>query len=393
MPTNLPVVAKKKWYEASQARTPQEKLQKLQEFSSLIPKHKGTEKLRAQVRRQISILHKEIEEKRRRRARRGGPRFFLEKEGAAQIIILGPTKVGRSSLLTSVTNAKTEVTEYPFTTREPVPGMLKFEDLQFQLVEAPALVEGAAGSGSGGLQTLGLARNADGIILMVDLSQDAPKQLRMIMEELEKARILIQKPRAKVEIERKHVGAGLRIIVFGKLLDCNLRDVENLLKGYRILDATVRISGEAAIDDVEDAIFESTIYRPAIVIANKADSPEANSTLQQLEQSLAGARALPIIPISCRTRTGLEALGAEIFRALGIIRTYTKEPNDRRPSSNPFILKRGSTVADLAKQIHSDFTKRFAYARVWAKRLTFSPQRVGPSFFLEDKDIVELHTK
>jgi len=391
MPTNLPVVAKKKWYEASQARTPQEKLEKLQEFSGLIPKHKGTEKLRAQVRRQISVLHKEIEEKKRRRARRSGPRFFFEKEGAAQIIILGPTKVGRSSLLTSVTNAKTEVSDYPFTTREPVPGMLKFEDLQFQLVEAPALVEGAANSGSGGLQTLGLARNADGIILMVDLSQDATKQLRMIMEELEKARILVQKPRAKVEIERKHVGAGLRIIVFGKLLDCNLRDIENLLKGYRILDATIRISGEAAIDDVEDAVFESTIYRPAIVIANKADSPKVDSTLQQLEQSLTGQ--LPIIPISCQTRTGLEALGAEIFKALGIIRTYTKEPNDRRPSTNPFILKRGATVADLAKQIHTDFIKRYAYARVWAKRLTFSPQRVGPSFLLEDRDVVELHTK
>jgi ribosome-interacting GTPase 1 len=391
MPTNLPVVAKKKWYEASQARTPQEKLEKLQEFSGLIPKHKGTEKLRAQVRRQISTLTKEIDEAKRRRAKRGGPRFFFEKEGAAQIIILGPTKVGRSSLLTSVTNAKTEVSDYPFTTREPVPGMLKFEDLQFQLVEAPALVEGAANIRSGGLQTLGLARNADGIILMVDLSQDAPNQLRIILEELEKARILIQKPRAKVEIERKHVGAGLRIIVFGRLLDCNLRDIENMLKGYRILDATVRISGEASIDDVEDAIFESTIYRPAIVIANKADSPEAHSTLHQLERSFAGL--LPIIPVSCRTRTGLEALGAEIFKALGIIRIYTKEPNDKHPSTNPFILKRGSTVTNLAKQIHSDFIKRYAYARVWAKRLTFSPQRVGPSFLLDDKDVVELHTK
>jgi len=391
MPTNLPVVAKKKWYEASQARTPQEKLQKLQEFSGLIPKHKGTEKLRAQVRRRISTLNKEIEETKRRRARRGGPRFFLEKEGAAQIIILGPTKAGRSSLLTSVTNAKTEVSDYPFTTREPVPGMLKFEDLQFQLVEAPALVKGAAYSGSGGLQTLGLARNADGVILMVDLSQDAPDQLRMILDELEKARILIQKPRAKVEIERKHVGAGLRIMVFGKLLDCSLRDVENMLKGYRILDATVRISGEAAIDDVEDAIFESTIYRPAIVIANKVDSQNANLTLQQLQKSFAGL--LPIIPISCHTRTGLEALGSEIFKALGIIRTYTKEPNDRRPSASPFILKRGSTVADLARQIHSDFIKRYAYARVWGKRLKFSPQKVGLSFLLQDKDVVELHTK
>ena len=391
MPTNLPVIAKKKWYEASLARTPQEKLLKLQEFSSLIPKHKGTEKLRAQIRRQISVLSKEIEEKKRRRAGRGGPRFFFEKEGAAQIIILGPTKVGRSSLLTSVTNAKTEVSDYPFTTREPVPGMLRFEDLQFQLVEAPALVEGASESGSGGVQTLGLARNADGVIIMVDLSEDAPNQLRLVLDELEKARILVQKPRAKVEIERKHVGAGLRIIVLGKLLDRNLRDVESLLKGYRILDATVRITGEATIEDVEDAIFESTIYRPAVVIANKADSPQAGTMLQQLNEIRVGQ--LPIIPVSCQTGKGLERLGAEIFRALGIIRTYTKEPGDRQPSNNPFILKRGSKVADLAKQIHSDFIKRFAYARVWAKRLAFSPRRVGPSFVLEDKDVVELHTK
>jgi hypothetical protein len=391
MPTNLPVVAKKKWYEASLARTPQEKLLKLQEFSGLIPKHKGTEKLRAQIRRQISLLNKDIEEKRRRRAGRGGPRFFFEKEGAAQIIILGPTKVGRSSLLTSVTNAKAEISDYPFTTREPVPGMLRFEDLQFQLVEAPALVEGAAESGSGGLQTLGLARNADAIIIMVDLSENAPRQLRLVLEELEKARILVQKPRAKVEIERKHVGAGLRIIVLGKLLDCNLRDVENLLKGYRILDAAVRITGEATIEDVEDAIFESTIYRPAIVIANKADSPRADTMLQQLNELRVGQ--LPIISVSCQTGEGLERLGAEIFKALDIIRIYTKEPGDRQTSSNPFILRRGSTVADLAKQIHSDFIRRFAYARVWAKRLKFSPRNVGSSFVLADKDVVELHTK
>lgn len=391
MPTNLPVLAKKKWNEASLARTPQEKVEKLEEFLSLVPKHKGTEKLRGQVRRQISTLQKELEEKRRRRAGRGGPKFFLEKEGAAQIIILGPTKVGRSSLLTSVTNAKTEVSDYPYTTREPVPGMLQFEDLTFQLVEAPALVHGAAEGGLGGLQTLGLARNADGLVLMVDLSEDASQQLTMILDELEEARILTQKPRGRIEIERKHVGAGLRIIVLGRLLNCNIRDIENLIKGYRILDGVVKIFGEITLDDVEDAIFERTVYRPAIVVANKRDTPAAEKALQRLKQTVGDK--LSIVLVSCQTRTGLEKLGAEIFRAIDIIRVYTKEPKDKEPSSNPFILKRGSTVANLAKQIHSDFIERFAYARVWAKRLAFSPQKVGPSFILEDKDVVELRTK
>jgi len=391
MPTNLTVVAKKKWNEATLAKTPQEKLVKLQEFLSLIPKHKGTEKLCAQVKTKIATLRKEIDEKKRRRAGRGGSKFFLEKEGAAQIILLGPTKVGRSSLLTSITNAKAEVSDYPFTTREPMPGMFQFEDLQFQVVEAPALAEGAAGGEALGLQTLGLARNADGLVLMVDLSDAPPQQLRMILNELEQARVLTQKPRARVDIERKHVDAGLRIIVVGKLLNCNLRDVEDLLKGYRIFDATVKIYGKATLDDVEDAIFESTVYRPAIVVANKADTAEAADNLQELKRFV--GNQLAILPISCKTRKGLEKLGAEIFKALNIIRVYTKEPNDPEPSINPFILKKGSSIGDLARQIHSDFIERFGYARVWARRLPFSPQKVGASFALQDGDTVELHAK
>ena len=391
MPTNLPPNAKKKWKEVTNAQTPQEKLEKLQEFLSLVPRHKGTARLCVQVKRQIKTLQNEIAEKKRRKAGRSGPRFFLEKEGAAQIVILGPTKVGRSSLLTSITNAKTEVSDYPYTTREPVPGMFQYEDLQFQIVEAPALIEGAAEGESWGLQSLGMARNADGLILMVDLSQNPDKQLTLILSEMEKARILMQKPRARVEIERKHVGAGLRIIVVGRLINCNLRDVEALLKGYRILDGVVKIYGEATLDDVEDTIFESTVYRPAIIVANKTDASEAMKNLKELERFV--GNQVPIVPISCKTRSGLEKLGTDIFKALEIIRVYTKEPNERAPSPKPFFLKRGATVSDLAKLVHSDFIKRFSHARVWSKRLAFSPQKVGSTFILEDKDVVELHAK
>jgi len=391
MPTNLPPTAKKKWNEVTNAQTKQEKLEKLQEFLSLVPRHKGTAKLLVQTKRQIKTLRAEIEEKKRRKAGRGGPRFFLEKEGAAQIVVLGPTKVGRSSLLTSVTNAKVEVSDYPYVTREPVPGMLLFEDIQFQIVEAPALVEGAAEGLAWGLQTLGLARNSDGLLLMVDLTNDASKQLALILSEMEKARISAQKPRARVEIERKHVGAGLRIIVIGRLVNCNLHDVEDLLKGYRILDAIVKIYGEASLDDVEDSIFESTVYRPSIVLANKADAPKAMERLRELERFIGDQ--MPILPVSCKTMDGLESLGNLIFKTLEIIRVYSKQPSSKEPSPKPFILNRGATIADLAKQVHSDFIERFSYARVWSKRLPFSPQKVGSTFILEDKDIVELHAK
>ncbi len=391
MPTNLPPEAKRKWNEASLARRPQDKLQKLQEFLSLVPKHKGTSRLCAQVKRQMATLRKEIEESRRRRAGRGGPRFFIEKEGAAQVAILGPTKVGRSSLLASVTNAKVEVSDYPYATQEPVPGMLQHEDLQFQLVEAPALVKGSADGEAWGLQTLGLARNADGLILMVDLSKNPRKQLSLIIDELEKARILTQRPRAKVEIEREHVGAGLRMILLGQLMDCTIQDVETLLKGYRIHDAVVKIQGEATLDDVEDAIFENTVYRPAIVVANKLDTVEATKNLEELKTFLDDKYTL--LTVSCKNTLGFEELGAQLFRALDIIRIYTKEPAKKEASPKPFVLKRGATVADLAKLIHTDFYKHLSYAKVWAKRLRFSPQKVGASFVLDDRDIAELHVK
>ena len=391
MPTNLTAEAKKKWNEASLARKPREKLEKLKEFLSSIPKHKGTSRLCAQVKRQIATLRREIEENRRRKVGRGGPRFFIEKEGAAQVVILGPTKVGRSSLLTSITNAKVEVSDYPYTTQEPVPGMLQHEDLQFQLVEAPALVKGSADGEAWGLQTLGLARNADGLVLMVDLSQNPCEQLALILGELEKARILTQKPGARVEIERKHVGAGLRIILLGRLVDCTMQEVEALLKGYRIQDAIVKIHGEAALDDVEDAIFESTIYRPTVIVANKADVSEATKNLNVLKAFV--GNKFTLLTVSCKSPFGLEMLGAQLFKALEIIRVHTKEPAEKEPSPKPFILKRGTTIADLARLIHTDFCRRFSYAKVWAERLRFSPQKVGASFVLEDRDIVELHAK
>ena len=391
MPTNLPPNAKKKWAEVEATKNPREKLQRMQEFLSLVPKHKGTAKLCAQIKKQMATMRKEMEEKKRRKAGKGGPKFFIEKEGAAQIALIGLTNVGKSSLLAAVTNSKVEVSANPYTTREPIPGIMNYEDIQFQIVEAPALMEGSADGRAWGLQTLALARNADGLILMVDLSQDPVEQLSLTLSEMEKARILVSKPKARVEVERRFMGAGLRIILIGRLVDCNFKGVEELLRSYRITDAVVKISGEATLNEVEDAIFESTVYKPAVIVANKIDLEGSEANLKFLESYV--GNKLPILAVSCEKRCGLEKLGETMFKTLDIIRVYTKEPNEKEFSKKPFILKKGSTVYDLAKNIHSDFSKKFSYAKVWAKRLVFSPQKVGSSFVLNDRDIAEIHAK
>ena len=312
-------------------------------------------------------------------------------EGAAQVALLGVTNVGKSCLLSAVTNAKIEVSAAPYTTRISTPAIMNYLDMQFQLVEAPAVMEGSADGRAWGPQTLGLARNADGMILMLDLSGNPVRQLDMLLGELEKARVLVSKPKGRVEIDRRHTGTALRIILIGKLLDATLKEVETMLRSYRVTDAIVKISGEVKLDDIEDAIFETTIYKPALVVANKLDAKGAATSLKKLERSLNGK--LPIVAVSCEKRQGLDKLGEALFETLGVIRIYTKEPAARTHSPKPFTLKSGSTLADLAKSIHGEFVKNFAFARVWAKRLVFSPQKVGLGFALEDGDIVEIHVK
>jgi ribosome-interacting GTPase 1 len=392
MPTNLPPEAKDKWAEVEAARHPKEKLQKMQEFLSTVPQHKGTLKLRGQIKKKMAVIRKGMEERRAKRAGRGGgPKLFIEKEGAAQVAVLGETNVGRSCLLQAVTNANVTVSAAPYCTREPVPGILNYEDVQFQLVEAPAVMEGSADGRAWGLKTLGLARNADGLILMVDLSRDPVGQLELVLGELEKTRVLVSKPRGKVDIDRRYAGAALRIILVGKLVDCTMREVEALLRSFKVSDAIVRITGEVTLDDVEDAIFESTTYKPALVVANKVDVPGAKANLRVLEAYVQGK--LPVIAVSCERRQGLSKLGEALFRTLGILRVYTKEPSAREPSPKPFTLKRGASVADLARSIHGEFVENFAFARVWAGRLVFSPQKVGLGFVLEDGDVVEIHVR
>jgi hypothetical protein len=226
---------------------------------------------------------------------------------------------------------------------------------------------------------------------MVDLSRDPVGQLELILGELEKSRVLVSRPSGRVDIDRRHAGAALRIILVGKLIDCNMQDVEDLLRSYRISDAIVKISGDVTLDDVEDAIFETTTYKPALVIGNKLDLPGATANLRVLNRYVNGK--LPVVAMSCEQKTGLDELGRALFESLEVIRVYTKEPGSRKETGRPFVLKHGATVNDLAKNIHKEFVQNFLFAMVWAKRLPFSPKKVGLGFALEDGDIVEIHTK
>jgi ribosome-interacting GTPase 1 len=389
MVTNLPAEAKAKWAEVVACRSTPEKIRLMREFISLVPKHKGTSKLLANVKRRIAELEQELE---RSKARKRGGRtgFAIPKEGAGQIVIIGPPNVGKSSLLASVTNAKPEISPLPFTTQRPTPGMLQYGDVQFQLVEAPAIVEGASEGRMDGAQILSLARNADGLIIMVDLSENALEQFIMVSSELEKAGIIIEKPEGEVEIIRRAYGVGVQIVGGGVLVDCTHEEVRNLFNSYRITSALVKISGKVKLDDIEDSIFSSNIYKPTIVVANKSDSPNAEVNFKILKDALEG-RNVPLMAVSCLNNAGLEKLGEKIFRMLDVIRVYTKEPSSKNPSDKPLVIKSGTSVLDVAKKLHSEMYRGFKYARIWGPSAKYPGEKVGSSHILKDGDIVEIH--
>ena len=334
MPTNLPPEAMDKWELVEAAHTPKEKMDAMIEFLKYVPHHKGTMKLRGEMNRKIALIRDDLEKKKRKGTGKssGGPKLFIEKEGSAQIALIGMTNVGKSALMTAVTNSKVRVTPTPFSTHEPVPGIMSYMDVQFQIVEAPAVMEGAAEGKAGGNVTLGLARNADGVILMVDLGRDPVEQLELILAELEKTRVLVYKPSGKVDIDRRHSGTALRVILVGRLIDCSMSQVEQLLRDYKVHDAIVHISGEVTLEDVENAIYESTIYKPAVIVANKLDLPGAQANLRHLKAFVNGK--LPIVAMSAQNKVGLQELGKALFDSLGHysnLHQRTRQQSTQRP--------------------------------------------------------------
>ncbi|MCX8181981.1 MAG: 50S ribosome-binding GTPase [Candidatus Methanomethyliaceae archaeon] len=382
MPANLPPQAKAAERRYIEAKTLPEKIKYLQEFISSIPEHKGNEKMRGYLRRRLAQLKAELEEQKKRKVGGGGGGFAVKKEGAAQIVILGMTGAGKSSLLMRVTNAKTEVSDHQFTTKEPVPGMMKYEDIQFQLVDTPAIYEGME-EGAWGAQVLSLARNADGLLLLLD-GGDAPSQFVKILKALTDAGITIDRKTNRVEIEVTN-GGGIQIMSMGRM-SCSVEDVKKMLRESGVRNASIRVWGDVTLRDFEEALEQTRVYKPSLIVINKVDLyPSAVEEFRK-------ATGREAIGISTLTGEGIANLGKVLFKTLGIMRIYTKEPSGEI-AEKPIIVPTGTKVLDIAKIVHSHLYKNFKYARVWGESVNYDGERVGGEHELADKDIVEIRVK
>ena len=327
MPANLTPQYLEAEAKFKQAKSVSEKIKALEVMMAVIPKHKGTEKIRGQLKSRMAKLKEELQKK--PSLGKAEQIFDIRKEGAAQVVLIGLPNSGKSTLFTKVTNAFSEVADYPYTTQKPIPGMMKFENLQIQLVDTPPIQLGHIESGFPNL-----IRNADALLLVVDLTEDSVFQMEILLEELK----------------------GIRINLVGKM------PIQSPEVGWA--------------------------YQKALLLGNKCDVKKAIEEYRTLENNFKDL--FSILPISTKEGMNCDELKKEVYQLLGIIRVYTKIPGKEPDFTEPVILRKGRTVEDVALSIHKDFAAKLRYARIWGSG-KFEGQMVKKDYHVYEGDVIELH--
>jgi ribosome-interacting GTPase 1 len=354
MPANLTPEYKEAEARFREAATPEEKLACLREMLRVIPKHKGTEKLQADLKRRISKL----QQGEKKSATRRHPGEFVDREGSKQVLIIGGANAGKSSLLAALTGAHPEIAPYPFTTTHLMPGMMQFEDVQIQLVDGPATCRSFVQPWLGNQ-----IKSCDLVLWTVSLGND---DLLGAIEEMRE-----QLTHWRVEL-RPAALAGVAI-------------------GGAAIGGGVSAGHDepGAPEDPIEADGPGAGAKPALLVGTHADDAAADVREALLLEGLGAG--WPLHRVSLPEHRGIEDLKRAIFASLRIVRVYTKTPGKKPDVGTPYVLDAGSTVLTLAARIHRDLAERLRFARIWGKG-AFDGQHVQRDHILSDGDIVELHS-
>jgi ribosome-interacting GTPase 1 len=388
MPTNLPAEALAARQRYEEANSLDERVKTLQEYLSLIPKHKGSDKLRLILRGRLARLEEEqatVERRKKKLGSAGKSPWSIEHQGAGVAVLIGETNTGKSALIDALTGANVQIAEYPFTTAIPEVGATKFEDCLITIVELPAIVKGSAEGKNNGRRIMGIIRNAHVIGIIVDLSRNPQNQLELIFQELERSRIRINEEPPPVRVVR--TGQGGIQLFSGELFDGPIDDLKSFLHESGIINATVHLDGPVTLDDVASVIGVNIAYKKGVIIGTKGDLQGSAEAYEGLLKQW--SPRFQIIGVSVDKMMGLDEIRKAFFQGMKVIRVYTKEPG-QEPSIDPLILIEGHTIRDLAKLIHKSFIANFRYARVTGTSVKHDGSKVGIDHILQDKDIVEI---
>lgn len=328
MPANLTPMYHKAEREFRRATTPREQLACLEEMLRLLPKHKGTDKLQADIKRKIKEARADVASGQTSRTTAGPS---IPRQGCGQILVIGGPNAGKSQLVASLTNASPEVAAYPYTTRSMTPGMMPFEEVRVQLVDTPPVA-----SGSLDPHLLNLVRATDLVVVCVDGSDDdSPQLAAAVVDELIARKTVLAEESQYLGDDLSHLGVRSRIV----------------LTRCQALDASLRLEFFRELADI-------TV--PAILF----DSDDAKL---------------------------IDSTRGQLFHSLGLVRVFTKRPGEPVDRSDPYTFSDGATIDDVAARVHKELVSRLRFAKVWSQSGDASGNTVGRDHRIADGDIVELH--
>src|SRR4051794_8559650 len=331
MPANLTPQYKKAEEQYRRAQTPEEELRSLELMLREIPKHKGTDKLQAELKAKISKAKHETEQA-KKTGKKGHHGPHIQRQGAGRAILLGGANVGKSQLLARLTRATPEIAPYPFTTREPQPGMMPWEDVMVQLIDTPPITADVFDA-----NVLGLIRGSDLALLTFDAgADDGIDALQAVLDKLNQTK--------------------------------------------------TRLAKESYLDEEDVGLS----FTETFLVYNKMDLPGAEERIALLKVFC------PLdfreFRISAEHGTGLEELRDAIYKALDVVRVYTKLPTKKEADyDKPFTVKRGGTLLEVAELVHRDMAANFKYARVWGTAMLSPGAQMKGDYVVHDKDVVEIH--
>jgi small GTP-binding protein len=360
-----------------------EKIKAIQEEIHRTQINKATEFHIGILKAKISKLRRELDENRHGKnvsTGKGNEGFNVRKSGDASVVLVGLPSVGKSTLLNALTNANSRTASYQFTTLTAVPGMMDYNGSKIQILDLPGIVEGASKGRGLGRKVLSVARNADLVLMVLDVFH--PELLNILENELNEVGIRINKKLPEVFIEKAHYG-GLSI--HNQVSSIPDQLVKEVLKIHGINSGRIIIKEpNLTVEQLIDSVSGNRIYLPSLVVLNKIDLVDSKF-ISKIDRTMQN-----FIAISADRKINIDYLKRSIYDKLAFIRIFLKPRGNKIDYEEPLIMNQNCTIRDVCLKIHRNFVKDFKYAYVWGKSVKFSSQKVGLDHILQDKDILRI---
>ncbi|MCE5214433.1 MAG: GTP-binding protein [Methanobacterium sp.] len=359
-----------------------DRIRKIEEEIKKTPYNKATSHHIGKLKAKLSRLKEESIQ--RSGSGSKGRGFHIKKSGDSTVVLVGFPSVGKSTILNQITNAESKIGEYEFTTLEIIPGIMEYKGAKIQIFDIPGIITGASKGKGRGKEILSVSRNADLILVILDVFN--PQHLQVIIDELRNIGIRPNESVPDVTVKKRKIG-GINLSSTVNLTKIDERTIRSILNEYGIHSADVLIRDDVSIDQFIDSLDTSCCYIPMLLVVNKVDLAD-DEYLQKLKSELPEA-----IYIAADRGYNIDLLREKIFEELNLIRIYLKPQGRKTDYEEPLIVRKESTIEEVALKLHRDFVRNFRQARVWGSSVKFPGQKVGLDHHLEDEDVLRIIIK